>query len=158
MMKEERIKFLISRYQQGVFALVLYLIGGDQDKTYDICASSFAEAMRACSSPEREGIFLAKVIGIAVEKARAIKTIPVFKELEFLDLPASEQGPLRLLIKAFWKLAFDDKALVLLREQLNLSYRQIAAVMRKTESDTRSEVNQARTRLREIIEDTLKYE
>ncbi len=44
---ERAAKLLIEQYQQRVFALVLYLIGDDRDKAYDITASSFVEAFSA---------------------------------------------------------------------------------------------------------------
>ena len=56
----EGLKLLISRYQQRVFALVLYLIGGDRDKAYDITASSFAEAFTITSLLEKEGVIIKK--------------------------------------------------------------------------------------------------
>ncbi|MFH1875424.1 MAG: sigma factor-like helix-turn-helix DNA-binding protein [Candidatus Omnitrophota bacterium] len=154
---EERLQSLIIRYQQKVFALVFYLIGGDQDKTYDICASSFAEAARVRSSLEHEEAFLITLIGIAIERSRAAKTIPVSNELGLLELPDAEKGPLRMVLKALRALDFDAKALVLLRDQLNLSYSEIAAIMRSSESTTRPKVTQARARLRKMIEDTLHY-
>ena len=154
---EERLKLLISRYQQKIFALVLYLIGGDQDKTYDICAASFAEAMRASPPLEHEEAFLTTLISNAIEKSRATKIIPTSNELDLLELPDAEKGPLRIVLKALRTLDFDVKVLVLLRGQLNLSYKQIATIMRSSESNTRSKVTQARAQLIKIIEDTLDY-
>jgi DNA-directed RNA polymerase specialized sigma24 family protein len=158
MTNEERLKLFISRHQQRVFALVMYLIGGDRDKTYDICAASFAEAMYGGSFSEPEEAVLTRMIGAAVEKSRVTKAIPTANEIESLDLSDAEKGPLHLVLKALHALDFDAKALVLLRDQLNLSYRQIAAIVRNSESQTRSQVIQARIRLREIIEDTLRNE
>lgn len=154
---EEHLKLFILRYQNQVFALILYLIGGDQDKTYDICASSFAEAMRTSPPLEHEEAFLTTLIGNAIEKSRATKTIPTSNELDLLELPDAEKGPLRIVLKALQALDFDAKTLVLLRDQLNLSYGQIATIMRSSESNTRSKVTQARARLRKMIEDTLNY-
>jgi len=152
---ERRLKLLISRYQQRVFALVLHLIGGDQDKTYDICASSFAEAMQAGSLLEQEEVFLTRVIRIAIKKSRATKTMPTSNELDFLDLPSSEKGPLRIVLKGLQALDFDAKALVLLRGQLNLLYRQIATILRVSQSDARIKTVQAYARLRKMIGDDL---
>jgi len=152
---ERRLKLLISRYQQRVFALVLHLIGGDRDKTYDICASSFAEAMQAGSLLEQEEVFLTRVIRIAIKKSRATKTMPTSNELDFLDLPSSEKGPLHIVLKGLQALDFDAKALVLLRGQLNLLYRQIATIMRVSESDARIKTAQAHARLRKMIGDDL---
>ncbi|MBU2102290.1 MAG: hypothetical protein KKF80_02755, partial [Candidatus Omnitrophica bacterium] len=106
---KEHFKLLILRYQNRVFALILYLIGGDQDKTYDICASSFADAMRVSPPLEHEEAFLTTLIGIAIEKSRAAKTIPISDELDLLELPDAEKGPLRMVLKALRALDFDAK-------------------------------------------------
>ncbi|MFH1799396.1 MAG: sigma factor-like helix-turn-helix DNA-binding protein [Candidatus Omnitrophota bacterium] len=151
------IKLTIGRYQQRVFALALYLIGRDQDKAYDVCAGSFAEAMRVSPPWENEEAFLTTLVGIAVEESRVTKTIPVSNELDLLELPDAEKGPLRIVLKALRTLDFDAKALVLLRDQLNLSYKQIATIMRSSESAAKSNVIQAHARLRKAIEDTLYY-
>lgn len=148
-------KALIARYQQSIFALVLYLIGGDQDAAYNICATSFAEALSRSSSLEQEEAFLTRLIDTAIKKTRATKTIPVSDELEFLDVPLAEKGPLRVVLKAFQILDFDEKALLLLRDQLNLSYRNIASSMRISESSAKQKIIQARIQFREKLEETV---
>jgi DNA-directed RNA polymerase specialized sigma24 family protein len=149
---EERLKLLISRYQQRIFALVLYLIGGDQDKTYDICASSFAEAMRASPPLEHEEAFLTTLIGIAIEKSRATRTIPTPNELDLLELPDAEKGPLRIVLKGLQTLDFELKVPLLLRFQLNLSYSDIGTVIRTSGSNARIKTAQARAQLDKEIE------
>ena len=148
---------LISQYQQRVFALVLYLIGGDQDKTYDICASSFAEAIRAGSDLEQEDAFLLKTIGIALEQACLAKTLPSSDLLELLDLPDKEKRPLYLILKSLQSLDFEGRVLVLLRNQLNLSHEEIAMVMGISESDAKRKTTQALVLLREKVEEILKH-
>lgn len=152
---EDSIKSLTAPYQQRIYALVLYLVGQDRDTAYHVCASSFTEALQENSAPEQKDIFLSRLIGIAVEKCRHVKTIPTLDALELLEIADAEKGPLRIVLKAFQALDFDAKVLVLLRDQLNLSYRQIATIMRSSESRARSEVTRARARLRKMIEDTL---
>ena len=154
---EERLKTLISQYQQRVFALILYLIGGDQDKTYDICASSFAEAMRAGFDLEQEDAFLLRTIGISLEKARLAKTLPSYDLLEFIDLPDKEKRPLYLILKSLQSLDFEGRALVLLRNQLNLSYKKIAMATGISESDAKRKTVQALVLLREKVEEILKH-
>ena len=154
---EEHLKSLISRYRQKVFALILYLVGGDQDKTYDICAASFAEAVHARASFGQDEVILTGVIGAAIEKTRATKAIPVSNEFELLDLPDAEKGPLHVVLKALQALDFNAKALVLLRDQLNLSYKQIAIAMHISETNAISKTAQARVQLRKKIEETINH-
>ena len=136
---------------------MLYLVGQDQNRAYDICASSFAEAIRESPRPGQEEALMIRLIGIAVEKCRNIKTIPTFDVIEFLDISSAEKGQLLIVLKALQAQDFEVKAFVLLRDQLSLSYRQIATIIRSSESNTRSKVTQARARLRKMIEDTLNY-
>jgi len=145
--KEEQIKLLIFRYQQSAFAFVLYLIGGDQDKAYDICAASFAEAMRAGFPLEHEEVFLNRLVSIAVEKIRNVKTIPNFDVIELLEISGAEKGQLLIVLKALQTLDFEQKAPLLLRYQINLSYRDIGAVMRISEGNARIKTAQARAQL-----------
>lgn len=155
-MKDEgQLKALIARYQQNIFAFVLYLIGGDQDTAYDICATSFAEALSKSSSSQQEEAFLARLIGIAVTKARATRRIPAPDTLELLDIPSAEKGPLRVVLKAFRALDFDEKVLILLRDQINLPYKNIALSMCVSESNAKQRTIQARIQFRGKLEETV---
>ena len=120
--------------------MVLYLIGGDQDKTYDICATSFAEAMRVSPSWEEDEEFLITLIGIAIEKSRVTKAIPTYDELDLLELPDAEKEPLRIVLKALQRLDFELKVRLLLRFQVNLSCRDIGRAMRMPDSQVRVRV------------------
>ena len=81
---KEAMKLLIEQYQQRVFVLVLYLIGDDRDKVYDITASSFVEAFRAAPSLEDKSSFLIRLVRIAIEKSRNVKIIPFPEESDFV--------------------------------------------------------------------------
>ena len=155
---EDTIKALIAQYQQKIFALALYLVGRDRDNAYGVCASSFTEAIRESSYLEQKEVFLVRLAGIVVEKCRNTKAIPIFDELEFLDLPAAEKMPLGIVLKALQALDFDSKALVLLRDQLNLLYKEISVIMRVSETDARRKTARARALLREKIEEIMRCE
>lgn len=152
---EDAMGSLSAQYQQRIFAFVLYLIGQDQDRAYDVCASSFAEAIRASSSLGQKEVFLPRLVGIAVEKCRHIRTIPTFDVIELLKISAAEKGPLRIVLKALQMLDFELKVPLLLRFQLNLSYDDIGTVMRASVSNARIKTAQARVQLEKEIERVL---
>ena len=155
---EESLKLLIHRYEQKIYALVLYLIGGNRDKAYDIAAASFIEAIR--SNPfvekERDEIFLISLIGAAVQKSRDVKVMPSIDESDLMDITSEERKSLRIVKIALQKLPFNTKALLLLRDQLHIPYRGIATILRITEKDARIQTTEARTQLRKNIEKELK--
>jgi DNA-directed RNA polymerase specialized sigma24 family protein len=149
---EDTIKSLIAQYQQRIYALVLYLAGQDQDRAYDICATSFTEAIRESPHVEQEEVLMVRLIGIAVEKCRNIKTIPTFDVIKFLEISEAEKGQLLIVLKALQTLGFEQKVPLLLRYQFNLSYGDIATVMLASESDARIKTAQARAQLDKEIE------
>lgn len=156
--QDKSLKLLISRYKQKVFALVLCLIGGDQDITYDVAASSFAEAIRRRLSPENEDIFLARVVSIAIKNSRSIKTIPTFAHIDMRNLPAEEKKSLRVIQTALQALPFDARALLLLRDQLHFSCKDISAIIDIPENNVRVRIEQVRSSLRRKIEEILNCE
>lgn len=155
--EEEEIKSLIARYQRSIFALVLYLVGGDQDEAYNVCAESFAEAIRSAPPLEREEDFFSRLAGIAVAKSRLIKAIPVFSCFDILEVPEAEKGPLRIVLIALLGLDFESKAAVLLRDQLCFSYKEIAAIMQASESGIKHITIQARINLRRKVEEIISH-
>jgi DNA-directed RNA polymerase specialized sigma24 family protein len=152
---EEDLSSFISSYQQKIFALAFYLIGGDRDKAYDIASSSFAEVLRAASHLEQKGVLLSRIAGIVVQKSRAVKTIPVFDNTDFIDSAPEDKETLRILRTALQRLSFDLRALLLLREQVNLRYKDIAPIFRTSENNIRVQTTQARIQLRKIIVEVL---
>jgi DNA-directed RNA polymerase specialized sigma24 family protein len=155
---EENLKLLISRYQQKVFSLVLCLIGGNQDRAYEVAASSLAEAISRSPSSENEDIFLTRVISVAIENSRSIKTIPTFAQIDVMNIPAEEKKLLRLIQRALQTLSFEVKALLLLRDQLHLPYKDISAIMGISENNARVQTEQVRFSLRKKIEEVLSRE
>ena len=149
---KDTIKSLITQHQQKIFALVLYLVGQDQDTAYDVCASSFAEAIQGSSSLGQKEVFLLRLIGVVVEKCRNVKTIPTLDAIEFLTITSAEKEPLRIVLKALQILDFELKVVLLLRFQLNLSYSEIGTVMQISDSNARTKTIQARTQLDNEIE------
>ena len=148
-------KTLIERYQQRIFALVFCLVGRDLDKAYDISAASFVEAIRSASPQENDNIFLTRLASIAIHKCSEVKVIPSFNESEFKNLPLGKQKSLCLVGRALHLLSFEVKTLLLLREQLHLPYKDIAAIYQVSGGEARPQVAKAQMRFREKIEEVL---
>jgi len=148
-------KLLIDRYQQRIFALILYLIGDDRDKAYEIAASSFVEALCAVSFRGKGNSFLIKLVGAAVEKSRDVKIMSSFNETDFMDIPSEKREVLLIVKRALQALPFTDKALLLLRDQLRLSHEDICAILRISKDGVGVQTTQARVRLRKKIEEAL---
>ena len=152
---EEVVNLLIQRYQQRIFALVLYLVGNDRDKVYDIAVSSFVEAFRTTVFPGECNTFLRRISSVAVEKSRDVKIIASSDEPDFTDLPKERRNSLFMLKKALQALPFDERAVLLLRDQLRISYEDISVVFRISERDARLQTTQARAHLRKKIAEML---
>lgn len=151
------IELLIKRYQQKIFALVVYLIGGNKDKSYEITASCFAEVIQTTSLLKADDVFVVNLAAAAVKNCRDIQTIPSFDETDFLELPQVKRKTLQIANEALQALPFDIKALLLLRDQLHLSYKQIAAVFRIPEKDAKVQTTQAKIQLRTKMEEVLRH-
>ena len=148
----------IERYEQKIFALVLYLMGGSRDAVYDIAASACADALKASSPLEREDAFLVRLVRTAIEKSGDLKEADSpDDDSDLRDFPPEKRASLRMIKTALRALPFDTRALVLLRDQLHLPYRDIASVLSSSEKDVRIEITQARIRLRKEVENILSH-
>ncbi|MBU1853126.1 MAG: hypothetical protein KJ957_03670 [Candidatus Omnitrophica bacterium] len=155
-MEDEKIlKIRIERYQQRIFSLALYLIGGNQDNAYDITASSFVEVIRKMHSLEKEDIFFTAVSAVVVRKSRDVKVMPSFSESDFAELPFARRKALFLVRRALQSLPFDTRAILLLRDQLHLLHKDIAVILHASEDNARSQTTQARILLRDKIKEVL---
>jgi len=153
---EENLQALILRHEKKIFAFTLYLTGGDRDKAYDLAVSGCAESWQRLPGPKKEEHFLAGAARAIVEKIRASQVISSFYEGDFEKLPAAERSALRLVHAALQSLEFEDKAYILLRDQMNLRYAEIAEVFHASEAAARNGTAQARAALRKQMEDVLR--
>jgi DNA-directed RNA polymerase specialized sigma24 family protein len=155
--EEEKVRYVILRYLQGIFALAFYLTSGEQDTAYEVCAESFTEALDGGSSLDQEEDLLNRLASIVVIKSRRMKVIPSFDNLDILEVPSIEKGPLRIVLNALQSMDFDAKAVLLLRDQLCLSYKNIAVIMQTSQASARHMTTQARLQLRQRIEDIMSH-
>lgn len=137
-------------HQSKGFSLAFYLTGGDLDAAYAVAASSFAEALR--SGPDS---FLTNALAAVVQKCRDIDSA-VSSDFG----PGSKSDPdgaLRIVRAALQALSFEDRAFVLLRDQLNLDYGDIAKIMRLEAGDVRRRTIEARSALRKYVEQAVRH-
>jgi DNA-directed RNA polymerase specialized sigma24 family protein len=152
---DERLPLLIGEHQQKIFALVVYLIGGDPTKAYEIASTCFAETLRAVSSLERKGETLVKVARAAVAQCRQVQMIPYADDADLAAHPPERRSALRMVKKALFALDFDARAILILRDQLHISHRDIAAVLDIPEAHAKIRAPQARLALRKKLEEVL---
>ena len=153
--EEGRLKSAIERYQQKIFALVLYLAGGNSNQAYDITADSFAEAFLADPSLAKEESLLANIAGIAIEKCRNTKIMPSSDDPVLIDLPPHKRSLLLITKKSLQLLPIDDQLLLILRDQLHLPYKNIAAILHLAEGNIKIQISQVRVNLRDAIKGML---
>jgi len=152
---EKFLKLQIQHFEQKIFALALWLIGGNKDKAYDIAVASFVDALRVYSTKETEDIFIANLVNATIKRSQGIEVMPSFDETDFSDLPAGKQKSLSMVARALHLLPFETKTLLLLRSQLHLSYKVIAGVFKISETDARSQMGKANIMFREKIEEVM---
>jgi len=152
---EKFLKLQIQSFEQKTFALALWLIGGDKNKAYDIAVASFVDALRVYSTNETEGVFITNLFGATIKRSQDIEVMPSFDEADFMDLPAGKRKTLSMIARALHLLPFETKALLLLRVQLHVSYKNIGDIFQIAESDARSQMGQAHMKFREKIEEVM---
>lgn len=152
---ENTLKLFISRHQQDIFALALYLVGGDRDKAYDITVSSF---VKAAPFPEQGDAFLVNLARATIEECRNIKVIPFSKDPGSTNLSPGEKESLRIVRAGLQLLPFDVKVLVLLRGQMHLSYKDISIVLGTSKHVAKIQTIQAHSQFREKITDVINHE
>ena len=125
---EETLKPVINRYLQKIYPLVYYLIGNDSDKAYQITTSSYVEAFMTLRSVENENEVIVNLVQEAIKQSHGVEIMPSSKVPPFKDAPSSKVQILHILSNALQAMSFKDRALLLLRDQLHLSYKNIATV------------------------------
>ena len=152
---DDTLKLVINKYLKKVFPLVFYLIGNDSDKAYQITASSYVESFMSIRSLEDENAFLIKLISQAIEQSRDPKIMPSSKEPPFKNVSPERKKMLHIMSESLQALSFDEKAILLMRDQLHLSNQNITAILGISQAQVRSQINQARVAIRKKVEGAL---
>jgi len=152
---DEILRPTINRYLPKIYPFVYYLIGNDSDKAYQIIASSFVETFMSLRSLEDGDEVIVKLTQEAIKLSHAAEIMPSSSVPPFKDVPPEKVKILHILSNALQAMSFKDRALLLLRDQLHLSYRNAAAILGISQADARSHINQARLDIRKKVEKAL---
>ncbi len=152
---DEELKPVIQKYMRKIYALVFYLISNDSDKAYQITASSYVETFMTIRSLDNEEEILVTLVKQAIEQSRKPGIMPSSKEPPFKNVPPERVKMLHILSKALQEMPYDEKVLLLLRDQLHLSNHQIASVLGISQAQVRSQINQVRVQIRKKVEGAL---
>ena len=136
-----------------MFAFSLYLLQGNRNQAYDVTASAFAEVARNFVSPEKVLIELVRVV---LKLAADMEKLPSVDENDFGDLKSVEKNRLSFVRRMLQSLPLKTKVAVLLRDQLNLGYRQMADIFQTSENEIRHQTLQARQDIRAGLEKVLR--
>ncbi len=156
--EEQALRSLVALYQQRIFALVFYLLGGNEDKTYEVTASSFVVAIQAIPSLDRGETFFTNLTRLAIEKCRDIKVMPSpHSGPDFSGLSPERKETLLIVREALQTLPFDARAQLLLRDQLNARYDEMTSILQLPSGTARSRTIEARSKLRDKIREILAH-
>lgn len=133
----------ILTHQKAAFSLAFHLLG-DFDAAYIVAAAGLAEALEKDAPPTDEAAVDA--FALIISKCRAER--PAQASFDAAEPDAS----LRLISRALMKLSQDERALVLLRDQLNLPYTDVARALGVSEPEARHRTIEARIQLRRHVE------
>ena len=144
----------VKRYLRSVFALVLYLAKCSEGAAYQLTLAGFLDAVR--QTPEAgEGLFVKALLQTVIQQCRKAAPTPFPADPEFLRLLEVKKITLPLVRQALFSLDFNPRALLLLRDQLNISYEDIGVILGLTPKTAKSEASAARTQLREKMGEVL---
>jgi len=153
---DTKIHGLVSRYQQSIFSLVMYLIGGDKNTAYDVTVQAFVQAFQATPFLQKEDAFLIKLTAAAIHQSQVTEAMPANDDADFVLLPPEKIKVLQVTKKALSLLPFNSKVFLLLRDQLHFPYHLTSVILRTPEKVVRIETSQSRQELREKIEEVLR--
>lgn len=128
---EQALNKLIARYDAKVYALVLYLTGCDENAAYEMTRASFLDTFTKPADEAREGL-AETLFATVLAKCRSVKAVTVFDPLKIIRVTEHRLGIIRTAKTALMSLPFDQKALVLLRDQVNLSYDEMAHIFQSS--------------------------
>ena len=153
---ESALQSLIGRYQKLIFNLVLYLGRCDHDTAYQITASIFAQGIGLLTEKGNDGDLLKKIIRIAAEKCRALPSEFSFDTSDFAAFSPAKKAQLSVAKEALFRISFEHRLSLLLRDQMNLPYAMIAETLALNEAAVRANVVQARIQLGDKLQEILK--
>ena len=157
---DDECSHLLKCYSSVSFSLVLCLTGCQQDQAFSTVADSFVDSLRFPSSngvfSPSDRIFLRTLLGSLLERCRTLQA-GAFNLSGLEEQPPAKRHILRVVKEALFALSFDSRALLLLRDQANLAYADIAAVLSLSVKDVKVAVCQARIQLRDKVNEVMEH-
>ena len=153
---ESALKSLVDRHQKSAFAAAFYWVSGNRNAAYDITVSAFIDVLNGVPSAQAlEGkSLLPLILRDILGKCRAVKSAAAPP----MDMAAEDVGQnqsLKIMQNALFALAFEDRTLLLLRDQAHLSYEDIAQIMGLSVKDAKFRMLHARNQFRDKITEIL---
>ena len=155
---ESALKALVERYKRIIFSLVLYLTGCGRDEAFVLTVSIFTEVIRSfrsLRSSQKESFFLQELIRTLIGQCPTLSSTAAFDLSDFTALPASKKESFRIVKESLFALSFENKCLLLLRDQWNFSYDTMTAILGLPVKEVRSKTFQARILLRDQMKEIL---
>jgi RNA polymerase sigma-70 factor, ECF subfamily len=149
---------LFGRYRQAIYAF-FYRRLPDPSHAEELSQETFLAVVHSAKRYEPRALFRTYLYAIAFQILRAHRRKMVFRAA-FFAAPASVPDPARpdsaeavlLIRRAIAKLDATDREILLLREFEQLTYAEIADLLRLPVNTVRSRLFRARTALRELLE------
>src|SRR3990167_5065846 len=132
---ESALKSLIERYQQKVFAFILYSLNSNFDQAYEVTVSAFVGAIRAIPSMYGRAPFLRKLFRLAITKTKDAKGILSANQDSFPQASPAKQQMYRIIKQSLLSLPIEARQVLLLRDQINLSCEDISSILEVSETD-----------------------
>jgi len=145
---------LISRYQDKLFSFTIYLTGCDPNTAYEITADCFTETLAELKSNSK-GDLSALLFKRAIHKCRGTNAALFFDPIQYIRAEESRKMILRAAKNALMSLPFDQRVILLLRDQANLSYGEIASIINISMQDIKIMAGMVKNQFREKIEEQL---
>jgi DNA-directed RNA polymerase specialized sigma24 family protein len=144
----------INRYKGRLFSFVIYLTGCDLNAAYEITADSFAESLAGLNTGAK-GELSVLLFKRAIYKCRHTKAVLFFDPMKYINAGESRKNILRAANAALTSLTFDQREVLLLRDQANLSYAEIASILEVSLQDIKVKTGKVKNQYREKIEKQL---
>ena len=124
---EESVRQLIGKYQGIIFSLILNLSGSSRNAAYECAATVFEESLTVFLKHDKP-FLLIDLIQRTVRTAEQLKANPIFEESDLVGLAPEKRQSERLMKEAVLSLNFKERTLLLLRDQVNLSYEEMSLI------------------------------
>ena len=152
--RERALAYAVQRHLKPVFTLALYLAKCNMATAYQVTLESFGEIVHHTLT-DGEQALLRQLLQAVVRRCRGVTPTSFPADAEFFRLLEVKKDALPFVRQALFLLDFDSRALVLLRDQINVSYEDIGAILGLDPKKVKLETAAARVRLRDKMEEVL---